>query len=918
MYSESLMSPRSGFAGAWTFNPARRSRSATPAQLPASAKAPWTRTTVGDPAMASVMFHPSFDSRTMRSTSGQHASRFGESGKDPSLGAVPSPDVAAVRARDYRWRVRVTRDGTGGRCLRSLGYGAMSELHDRRPSDDARPHRTARAGQSTSPPFIGRQAELAAMNELVELVGRGLGGSVVFLGEPGVGKTRLVEQVERMADGSGEGQARVVRLVGIESELRLGFAAAHRLLRPFSDHLPDLPMPQRDALLTTFGERDAAPAPRFLIGLGALSLLAEAARATRFVFVIDDAQWIDRESLDLFGFIARRVHADGFGFVFAGRENSPNLQSLRGLPTHHLVGLDRTDSYSFLSNAQPNGLSSLVAARLVSETGGNPLAMLELVGQLSTAQLAGRLPLPQQLPTGRGLNAHFLRHVEMLPAPTRSLLVLASAMSDDDPSVLWRSAELLGLSPDSADAARKADILNVAEGVAFRHPLIRSAVYHAAEPEQRRAAHAALSAVAEQDGDPDLAAWHRGAAITTPDEDVAAGLERSAGRAERRGGQVAQARFLSRAAELSPADRDRSLRLFGAAQAYLASGDGILAEALLDKAAPWLDADGRHVDVQRMRASIAVFFSRHREAPAILLEAVNGIDPAERALIRDILFDALQAALVARRFTVGVTPTDIARVAVSVPRTGDGAPTARDLLLDGFATRLAQGYAQAVPLLRDAVAGLFADGRIDSSGLPSTILGWFAADDIWDDRGRSAMFERAALVERRHGTLGALRVALAGMCVGQAWTGDMAGAEQSYFEAAEISALIGIPAAATTGVILEVRAWQGREQESRATADLTAQWGRDQGAEILEVFSWFGLTVLEMGLGNYANASAHAVKIFERDPPGFGNRVLPELIEACARTGQREIAEAALARITNERRRPGHRGRWECSLGHGR
>jgi DNA-binding CsgD family transcriptional regulator len=220
------------------------------------------------------------------------------------------------------------------------------------------------------------------------------------------------------------------------------------------------------------------------------------------------------------------------------------------------------------------------------------------------------------------------------------------------------------------------------------------------------------------------------------------------------------------------------------------------------------------------------------------------------------------------------------------------------LLLDGFATRIAGGYAEAVPLLRAAVANLFIDDAAAPVDIPSTILGWFAADDVWDEHGRRAMFERAQALERRVGALGAMRITLAGLSVSQAWAGQMDEAENSYGEAAEISALIGVPPPATTGVLLEVRAWQGREDESRAVASSTAQWGRDKGASILEIFALMGLTVLELGLGRYPEALRWALQIFDDDPPGFGNRILPDVVEAGVRSGDREAAQHALARLT--------------------
>jgi DNA-binding CsgD family transcriptional regulator len=756
---------------------------------------------------------------------------------------------------------------------------------------------SAGAGSGSRPgvdAIVGRSGDRAALDDLVQVVRQGLSESMVIVGEPGVGKTRLLQYAADAAEG-----LRLVRIAGVESEVQLGFAAVHRLLLPFLDRVDRLPAPQRDALRLTFGLLDGAPPARFLVGLGALTLLADAAAVQPLIFVVDDAQWLDRESLDVLGFVARRLYADGIGLLFGAREDSAGLRALNGLPTRHVGGLDPAAARALLDRNVSGSLNSRVAARIITDTGSNPLAMLELLGLLTPEQLAGRSPLPQQLPAGAGMDAHFLRQVEVMPAGTRSLLLLASAASSDAPAVLWRAAALLGLAPDTADPAVGRDIMSVEPRVAFRHPLIRSAVYNGAEPAERRRVHEALAVIAGLDGDPDQAAWHRAVATIAPDEDVAADLERCAGRAERRGGQIAQATFLSRAAELSPGAHDRAVRLFGAARAYLAAGDAALAEALLDQATPWLDATGMHAAVQRMRASIAVFFSRHKDAPAILLDAVVGIDPHQVSVIREMLFEALQAALVARQYTTGTTPVDVAHAALQVPRDPTRTVSGTDLLLDGFATRIAVGYAPAVPLLRAAVAALFTNEQIATVGLPTTILGWFAADDVWDEQGRRAMFERAAAIERRHGALGALRVTLAGLCTSQAWTGQMDEAEQSYLEAAEISALIGVPPPATTGVLLEVRAWQGREQESRDVAASTAQWGQERGASILEIFALFGLTVLELGLARYPQALAWGVRVYDDDPPGFGNRILPEIVEAGVRSGDHDAAQAALARLAD-------------------
>ena len=742
--------------------------------------------------------------------------------------------------------------------------------------------------------LVGRSGDCGALDDLVEAIRRGLSRSLVIVGEPGIGKTRLLRYTAQAAGGM-----RTKSIAGVESELRLGFAALHRMLVPFLDRIGLLPAPQRDALGSAFGLAAGPPADPFLVGLGVLTLLADAAAEQPLIWLVDDAQWLDRESLEVLGFVGRRLHADSIGLLFGAREASPGLTALDGLPTRRLGGLEPAAARALLATTVSGPLNARVAARIITETGSNPLALLELAGQLTPDQLAGRSPLPQRLPVGRRMQGHFLRQVKMLPPAARSLLLLASAASSDDPAALWRAAALLDLGPDAADPAVARDIISLHPRVAFRHPLIRSAVYEGARSGDRCQVHDALARIAGRDGYPDQAAWHRAASTVVPDEDVAADLERSAARAERRGGYVAQATFLARAAELTPDARERAARLFAAAQAHLVAGDGALAEALLDLAAPRLAAAGVHVAAQRLRASIAVFFSRHKDAPALLLDTVAAVDPPDVPLIREMLFEAMQAALVARQYTTGTTPVDVAHAALRAPRDPAWAITVTDLLLDGFATRTAVGYPPAVPLLRAAVAALFTGEQPAPVGIPATILGWFAADDLWDDQGRRAMLGRAEAVQRRHGALGALRITLAGLTTGEVWAGRPAEAEARYLEAAEISTSIGIPAPATTGVLLELRAWQGREQESRAIAEMTAQWGQQRGAAVLEVFALMGLTVLELGLGRYAEALSWGMRIYDDDPPGFGNRILPEIVEAGARGGDHSAAHAALGRLAD-------------------
>lgn len=743
--------------------------------------------------------------------------------------------------------------------------------------------------------LLGRAAECAMLDRVASDVRNGFSGSVVFVGEPGVGKTRLLEYVADSATG-----VTILRIVGAQSEFRLGFAALHRLVLPYLSRLDRLADPHRNALEVTFGLSVGPPPNRFLVSLAALALLSDVATEHPLICLIDDAQWLDHESLSVLGFVARRLYADPIGIVISAREHAGDLTALDGLATRRIAALDPASAYTLLDEAASGPLDPRVAARVIDETGGNPLAMLELLGELSAEQLAGRFPLPRRLPVGRRVDVHFLAQIDSLSPEARTILLIAAACADDEPSTVRRVGAQLGVAMAAANPAVALKILALEPRITFRHPLIRSAVYDSAPPEERQRVHDALAAVADRDGDDDLAAWHRAAAVTTCEETIAADLEASATRAQRRGGYTMQAAFLTRAAELSPNTRDRALRYLAAAHAYLAAGDGSLAEALLDLATPVLDDASMHVAVQRLRAAISVFFSRHHDAPAILLDAATRVEPGDVSLIRQILFDALQAAIVARQYTTGTTLDEVAQAVLSAARDPRRPLSGNDLLLDGFATRIARGYGDAVPQLRAAVSMMFTDETASHVDIPATILGWFAADDVWDEQGRRAMFERARAIVRRQGALGAMRIALAGLSTSQAWAGQMSDAEDSYGEAAEISALIGVPPPATTGVLLEVRAWQGRESESRAVATSTADWGREKGAAILEIFALMGLTVLELGFGRYPEALAWGLQIFRDDPPGFGNRVLPEVVEAGVRGGDRAAAEAALARL-NER-----------------
>ncbi len=395
----------------------------------------------------------------------------------------------------------------------------------------------------------------------------GLSGALVLRGEPGIGKTALLEYAAGLAEGM-----RVLRLVGIESEMELGYAALHQLLHPLLDEIDVLPARQRRALGTAFGLEGEATVDRMMVGLAALTLLSASAKPRPVLCIVDDAHWIDRESADGLAFVARRLYADRVGMVIAVRDPFAGHAAFDGIAEIHLDGLAEAEARQLLAGLAAGPIDDRVGRRVIAETGGNPLALVELGPLLTAAQLVGGAPVPEPLPVGRRLEARFSDQVRGLPGGTQTLLLAAAADPTGDPALLWRAGGALGFGRDAAATAEAADLLVLGPPVAFRHPLIRSAVYYGAPQAERRRVHKALAEATDADRDADRRAWHRAAAAEAADEPLAADLERAAGRARVRGGCAAAAALLARAAQLSLDPARRSVRLLAAADEEFAAG----------------------------------------------------------------------------------------------------------------------------------------------------------------------------------------------------------------------------------------------------------------------------------------------------------------------------------------------------------
>src|SRR4051794_18635079 len=436
----------------------------------------------------------------------------------------------------------------------------------------------------------GRHDELRTLAELLDAVRAGQSRALVLRGEPGIGKSALLEHAVAAAP-----EFRVARAGGVEAEMELAFAALQQLCAPMFDRLEVLPAPQRDALGVAFGLHAGEPPDRFLVGLAALSLFSEVAEEQPLLCVIDDAQWLDQASAQALAFVARRLLAESVAVVFATREQS---EELSGLPELHVEGLGDSDARALLDSVLRGPVDERVRDRFVAETHGNPLALLELPRAVTPSEAAGGFGLPS-LPLSGRIEESFGRRLDALPAATRRLLLVAAAEPIGEPVLLWRAAELLGIEPDAAAPATAAALLELGARVRFRHPLVRSAVYRAASLAERQTAHRALAAATDPEVDPDRRAWHRAHATPRFDEDVAAELERSASRAQARGGFAAAATFLERATELTPEPAHRARRALAAAEARHQGGGSDAARGLLAAARA-----GPLDDLQRARADL--------------------------------------------------------------------------------------------------------------------------------------------------------------------------------------------------------------------------------------------------------------------------------------------------------------------------
>jgi hypothetical protein len=629
--------------------------------------------------------------------------------------------------------------------------------------------------------LTGRDAERRVLDRLVEAVRAGESRALVVHGEPGVGKTALLEYLGGSAPG-----CRIERAAGVQLEMELAFAGLHQLCAPMLDRLEAVPAPQREALRTAFGMSSGPAADRFLVGLAVLSLMSAVAERQPLICLVDDGQWLDSASRTVLAFVARRLGAESVGLVLATRGPGGDLA---GLPELEVEGVGEADARALLDAALPGPIDARVRDQIVAETRGNPLALLELPRGLTVAELAGGFGLPGVVPLAGRIEASFRRRVRALPHQTRRLLLLAAADPSGDPALVWRAAARLGVGAEAAALAAEAGLAEFGTRVRFRHPLARSAAYRLGSAQERREAHGALAEVTDPQLDPDRRAWHRAQAAPGPDEDVAAELERSADRARARGGLAAAAAFLKRAATLTLDPSLRAGRALGAAQAQVQAGAYDPAWDLLAMAGTGPLTSSQQATVDLVRGQLAFVTSRGGDAPSLLLKAARSLEPIDAGLSRATYLDALSAAMFAGRLArPGRGVVEIARAVAAAPP--PLAPRAPDFLLDGLAAEYNDGYAAGTPMLRRALA-TFGDGMSAEEELRWLWLASVAAMRVWDDDGWDALSARHVRLARRVGALSELPLALNSRACMLLFAGDLTAAASLTGEAQAVKEATG-------------------------------------------------------------------------------------------------------------------------------
>ena len=746
---------------------------------------------------------------------------------------------------------------------------------------------------STQNTLRGRDAECAVLDHLLDAVRGGESRALALRGEPGAGKTALLDY----AIGTAQ-DFRVLRAVGVESEMELPFASLQQMCAPMLDRLDRIPGPRQDALRVAFGLSAGVAPDRFLVGVAALGLVSELAEEQPLLCVIDDAQWLDKASAQALAFVAHRLGAEAVAILFAAREA---IDPLRGLPELSIEGIGDDEARVLLASGIHGPLDERVRERIIAETRGNPLALIELPRGLTPAKLAGGFALPDARPLADRIERSFLRRVRSLPRDSQQLLLIAAADPLGDVTLLWRATERLGLRPDAIDPAEAAELLELGSGVRFRHPLVRSAIYRAATPEERREVHRSLADATDPETDPDRRAWHRAHSAAGLDEAIASELERSAKRAQRRGGVAAMAAFLERAAELTPDPALRGARSLAAAQAKLDAGAPKPAEALLATAELALLDDLRLARLERLRGQIVFARTRGSDAAPLLLGAARRFESVDAGSARETYLEAFAAAIFAGRTSRAVkVVADAARTAHPGPQP----PRPVDLLLDALAKRFTEPFGESLPAFRHALHALAEGSRSgdDMGWLRASlgITGQGLATESWDDETWHELASRAVDRARKAGALAVLPIALTYRAGVHLHAGEFAEASALIQEADAISVATGNPPLMYASLML--LGWRGQELVAVRAIESSLENAAARGEGRVIGLASYARAILYNGLGRYEDALVAAQEACAYEDLGFFGWALAELIEASVRSGIRDVATDALSQLDRRAR----------------
>ncbi len=687
--------------------------------------------------------------------------------------------------------------------------------------------------------LIGRAAERAALDRLAAEIRDGRSVVLVVRGDAGIGKTALLDHLSQAHD-----DLSVIRLSGAAAEANLPFAAIQRLAQSAGAIYDALPAPQRAALRVAVGLDSGPPPDRFLIGLAVHSLMGAIASRGPLLLLVDDAQWLDQESIDAMAFAARRLHSEGIGVVVGHRLDEP-VPAFEGFQTLDVTGLAGADALSLLRRVVTRRLDPRISNQIVTTTGGNPLAIIDLAQELSTHQLVGLTMLPEPLPIGSHLEAHYLRQTLALDVDVQMWLLVAAAEPTGDPAYVASAAAVLGIDVHTADLAEAANLVTIGASIDFRHPLVRSAIYTGATGSQRRRVHNALGAVIRRERDVDRRAWHLAAGCVGTDENVALLLEQAAERARERGGYSARASFLARSVELSPEGAGHVERALSAADAALMAGRGVQAIAILDG----LDAAALS-GVQRgrslmIRGSAQAFTGQPgamARVSAICVAAAAEFAPTSPALARDALLTAFERSLASEWMTKGTSLTELADRAARLDLTEPSIP---NLILTAMGKLAADRFPTAKPHLRAAVDAMLSAQAPIEHILRSAVLGTALTTALWDDAARDQIVVRAADAARELGALHLLDQLLFILSINETALGQLDSAEKYLAELTRVREALGItPAQQEMFRNGEYLGWRG-DDTVRDVIEATSQAAMYLGIGGAETLAGNGLLVLD-------------------------------------------------------------------------